>query len=221
MSHMGILTSKQVNKDYYLAAKYVSLERFISYFYQTDLIRQQCPQNILFIGVGDAMVPTFLKKQFGQDAVVTLDIDPDLSPDCVGDIRSLPFQDNTFDLVVAFEVIEHLPFGESEKALAELSRVSKSYVLLSVPHRRTGFEFVFKFPLIRSVLKKSFVGFKLLWPVRFPGFAISKQHHWEIDGFGLSLKNFRNVLSRNFKIEREFTPVLSAYQRFFVLRKIK
>jgi len=48
-----------------------------------------------------------------------------------GDVFQLPFQDNSFDLVTAVEVLEHLerPRG----ALAELKRVSRRYVLLTVP----------------------------------------------------------------------------------------
>jgi ubiquinone/menaquinone biosynthesis C-methylase UbiE len=40
-------------------------------------------------------------------------------------------EDNSFDLVIMLEVLEHL--DEIEKALSELFRVSNKYVLLSVP----------------------------------------------------------------------------------------
>ncbi len=49
-----------------------------------------------------------------------------------GDIYNLPYEDNTFDLVLCTEVLEHL--GEPEKALKELVRVSKKYLVISVPN---------------------------------------------------------------------------------------
>lgn len=49
-----------------------------------------------------------------------------------GDILNLPFADNSFDLVLCFQVLEHL--SEPGQALRELCRVSKCFCLLSVPH---------------------------------------------------------------------------------------
>lgn len=49
-----------------------------------------------------------------------------------GDIYTLPYKSNSFDLVVCTEVLEHL--DEPRKAYKELIRVSKKYILLSVPN---------------------------------------------------------------------------------------
>ncbi len=49
-----------------------------------------------------------------------------------GTIYDLSFKDNSFDLVMATEVLEHLE--DPKKALKELVRVSKKYLLLSVPN---------------------------------------------------------------------------------------
>lgn len=49
----------------------------------------------------------------------------------IGDILNIKIKDNSYDLVMALEVLEHL--ASPLKALKELSRVSKKYVLISVP----------------------------------------------------------------------------------------
>lgn len=52
-----------------------------------------------------------------------------------GDVCQLPFPDGSFDLVIACELLEHLPFDTFSDALNELSRVSRKYVIATVPYR--------------------------------------------------------------------------------------
>ena len=47
-------------------------------------------------------------------------------------ITALPFADDSFDLVMATEILEHLP--DPRLGLREVKRVSRRYCLLSVPH---------------------------------------------------------------------------------------
>jgi 2-polyprenyl-3-methyl-5-hydroxy-6-metoxy-1,4-benzoquinol methylase len=47
-------------------------------------------------------------------------------------IYDLPYKDNSFDLVVCTEVLEHL--REPEKAVKEMLRVSRKYLIISVPN---------------------------------------------------------------------------------------
>lgn len=49
-----------------------------------------------------------------------------------GNVYSLPYKNNSFDLVVCCEVLEHLVYPE--KALKEIIRVSHKFCLLSVPN---------------------------------------------------------------------------------------
>ena len=51
-----------------------------------------------------------------------------------GRIENIPFPDNSFDIVLCCEVLEHLPSPIYEKALKEIKRVAKKYVLISVPN---------------------------------------------------------------------------------------
>lgn len=199
----------------YRRDSYAPLERFIAYHAQLELVRETRAATILFIGIGDGMVPDFLKKD-PRYQVTTFDFDARLAPDVVGDIRALPFPDRSFDLVCAFEVLEHIPFDDAKGALAEIARVART-AAVSLPHRQTGFDVAFKFPFIRTLTSRNVLSFSLLVPVRFPGFAVSGQHYWEIDWWTTSIRAVRAAMRRHFTIEREFTPPLDQYHRFFLL----
>lgn len=50
----------------------------------------------------------------------------------IADIYNLPYKDNSFDMVLCNEVLEHLE--KPQDAIKELRRVSSKFLLLSVPH---------------------------------------------------------------------------------------
>jgi SAM-dependent methyltransferase len=52
-----------------------------------------------------------------------------------GSIDKLPFETNSFDICIAQEVLEHLPFKVFENSLSEIERVSSQFILISVPYR--------------------------------------------------------------------------------------
>jgi SAM-dependent methyltransferase len=56
---------------------------------------------------------------------------------------ALPFADGAFDLVLSSEMLEHLTDEDYAAALAEMSRVTQRYLLLSVPYREdVGFRVI-------------------------------------------------------------------------------
>jgi hypothetical protein len=50
-------------------------------------------------------------------------------------IEALPFDDDSFDVVSCMEVLEHLPDEIYEQGLAELRRVCRGQLLMTVPYR--------------------------------------------------------------------------------------
>jgi ubiquinone/menaquinone biosynthesis C-methylase UbiE len=99
-------------------------------------------ENVVDVGCGDGILLARLKKEkIGKDwegidndsGLVELanKVRPNLKI-TTGDIYKLPFKSNSFDLVVCTEVLERLE--NPKKAYRELLRVSKKYVLLSVPN---------------------------------------------------------------------------------------
>jgi hypothetical protein len=98
------------------------------------------PQRILEIGVGEGIVTERVIARFPDAAVLGLDLPDDALADdwnerglsCVfGDATTLPFPDDSFDLVLAIEVFEHLPHPDG--ALVELARVGDGQLIASVP----------------------------------------------------------------------------------------
>ena len=51
-----------------------------------------------------------------------------------GSITNLPFEDESFDLVTSLEVLEHLPQEDFKQGISELHRVSKKYIIITVPN---------------------------------------------------------------------------------------
>jgi ubiquinone/menaquinone biosynthesis C-methylase UbiE len=47
------------------------------------------------------------------------------------DAKTLPYSDNSFDLVLSFSVLLHVPFEDIRNHLRELMRVSKKYVFIA------------------------------------------------------------------------------------------
>lgn len=55
-------------------------------------------------------------------------------PSTQASIDDLPFDDRSYDIVSCLEVVEHLPEPVYLKALSELARVSRKYIMLGVPN---------------------------------------------------------------------------------------
>ena len=52
----------------------------------------------------------------------------------LGDINQIPLEDGSYDCVTSLQVLEHIPHSTYQTALSELARVSKKYILISVPY---------------------------------------------------------------------------------------
>lgn len=186
----------QVNKEHY-SWKYESLGRWASYYYQIDNILKNLDskeQKILEVGVGNHFVQDKLKR--GGFKIYSVDFDRSLNPDYVADIRKLPFKNNSFDVVCAFEVLEHLPFTEFKKTLLELKRVSKGKILFSVPyicfHPYVEFKLL---PLIRPKI------FEFRIPLFFLKHRFDGEHYWEIGKKGFPFKKIKKEIKKsNLKI---------------------
>jgi ubiquinone/menaquinone biosynthesis C-methylase UbiE len=69
----------------------------------------------------------------------------------VEDISKLSFSNQSFDCVTCLEVIEHLPQNIYRQSLAELARVAKDHVIISVPFEENLEESFNQCPNCRSI----------------------------------------------------------------------
>lgn len=91
--------------------------------------------SILDVGCGNGLITNQLPESL---KVVGLDRSEEAlkyvqKETIVGDILNLPLDDKSFDLVICNDVLEHLTTKEREQALKELARVSRKYILITVP----------------------------------------------------------------------------------------
>lgn len=146
--------------------------------------------SVLEVGIGEGEVMTRVRSMFPEARIVGVDLpDPDLQTEwrdvglsaMCADGAKLPFPDNSFDLCLAIEVMEHV--DEPNAVLAEIRRVSTDVVVLSVPRE----------PLWR--IANMARGSYLAQLGNTPGHV----NHW-------SSKGFRRFVEREFSIIRSATP---------------
>lgn len=200
--------------------EYNDFKRFVSYFSQIEIIRSLNTNHILEVGIGNSFVSDYLKK-FGYN-IVTCDIDKDANADFISDIRNLKVNDRSFETTMACEVIEHIPFKDLKKAINECCRVSKRYVIISTPYSSLDFDIVIRSQILSKYLNKFL--FRILF--RIPFFwretIFGGEHYWEMGRKNYSLNKIRKeIYHSDFKIIKEFTPVLDTYHYFFIMERIK
>jgi len=135
-----------MNKEYY--AEYFKLERTHWWFKVRekiieDVIKAQVPiaRDVSILNIGAATGRT--SEMLGKYGTVTsLEYDEDCCaftrqklniPIIHGSILELPFPDNSFDLVCAFDVIEHV--ADDKLGVKEMDRVCRStgHIFITVP----------------------------------------------------------------------------------------
>jgi 2-polyprenyl-3-methyl-5-hydroxy-6-metoxy-1,4-benzoquinol methylase len=108
-----------------------------------ELFERAAPRSILDVGCGEGVLTAQWAERLGDGRVVGIDLDdPKLRAEWerrarpnlefrVEEATSLSFDDDSFDVACAIEVLEHLP--DPEATLAEMARVAGRKLLVSVP----------------------------------------------------------------------------------------
>jgi SAM-dependent methyltransferase len=95
-------------------------------------------ESILDVGCGNGAFLNSLPSSY-------ITIGTDLSQEALryarvkvvrSDISALPFPDRSFDLVTCLEVLEHLPHKAFTDTLDQIARITRKYVIISVPNNQ-------------------------------------------------------------------------------------
>jgi len=126
---------EEIKRHYDLFSSDYDRDRTRKYFnfvndMETEIVLNYCKnKDVLEIGCGTGLILRKIQK------VVRLGIGVDLSSEMLkiayskdlevmqGDVVSLPFRDETFDVTFSFKVLSHVP--EIRRAISEISRVTK------------------------------------------------------------------------------------------------
>jgi SAM-dependent methyltransferase len=143
LEHATVMTHVPTGNTYDKYASSNPVERrLMSGFFAAldDALPALPPAAVLEVGVGEGEVSERIRARYPDAGVVGVDLpDPELAASwherglagVFGDIAHLPFPSGSFDLVLAIEVLEHVP--DPPAALAELERVGRDRLVLSVP----------------------------------------------------------------------------------------
>jgi hypothetical protein len=202
-----------VDGGHYEFETYLTRERWTSIWHQIDATLRSAPDQVLEIGVGSGVFASMI-RQFSHAAVVSADFDPALNPDIVADVARLTdvIERESFDVVCAFQVLEHIPFQSLAPAVEQMAAVSSDRVLISLPHWGYPFE------LDLRVLKKRF---RLSFSHRLTrphSWTFDGEHYWEIGPKGYSLEIVRETIARVVDIEKEYFVPGNSYHYFLECR---
>jgi SAM-dependent methyltransferase len=197
----------------YAERKLVDKGHFISYWHQINEVTTVSPTEVLEIGVGNRFLSGYLRER-GLD-ITAVDVESILCPDIVGTLIALPFQDSSFDTVVCFEVLEHMPFDQSLLAMKEIARVARRHIIISVPDASRTYRIHLRLPGINARRIIEFFPDLKLPPVRDDG-----PQYWEIGQKGYPLRRVTDGFQRaGLKVEKTYRVFEYVRHRFFVLSK--
>ncbi|MBW4607269.1 MAG: class I SAM-dependent methyltransferase [Hassallia sp. WJT32-NPBG1] len=198
-------------------SEYFSKDRFISYYHQLRLISSlgNNVQNILEIGIFNSLLTDLLKRN-GYN-VTTADVDPNVKPELVLDLTTdFVLPKDKFDAIVLFQVLEHLPYEQSEQALKKLAQATNKFLVISLPYNTQYLTVQIKSSLFLE--KPKYLLFKV--PQFWSRNPISNQHYWEIGLKGYPKKRILNsVANAGLTVKQEFIDPVNPYHYFLVLEK--
>lgn len=196
-------------KDYY-SDGYLAPKRLSSYGYQYNLALQTKCTTFLNVGSANNLLRLMLNSQNLE--VVESDIDINTKPSIIAVLPDLPYRSKSFEVVLCFQVLEHLPIELFQPCIKEMTRVAQKYLIISLPDQtisnkqkaKNYFYRVFKHP--RE------------WK-NYRSVKLDSEHFWEIGQSTVSLDMIVSFFTEeNLGIVNHFRNPLFSYHHFFLLQ---
>ena len=196
--------------------------RWIHYFHQIRRVAsvlRNYPEgkefSVLEIGPSHGVVTHYL--QLCGVPVKTLDVDPDNKPDYRGSVTNINtlVPSNSCDMIIACEILEHLPFADFASILEKMKKVSRKYIFISVPDsRRILFQARLKLPALNEVS----CSFRITGPRMEP--QPNGGHQWELGRRGTSRSRvLKEIKKAGLRIEAHYSNIDTPQNYYFLLSK--
>ena len=187
--------------------------------------------HILEIGKGHGVLSSLLKNF--DYKYKSFDIDENLLPDICGDVTNMEnIESNSFDLICAFQTLEHLHYEKYLLAIKHMARVTNNYLLISLPCDQNYFNLSFKLNFKEKILHRLNFNFKKL--INMPNLMSrdidvsvfdkrndkKNPHYWEVNRPSYSKKKIIKSLE-NVGLEKikDFHNNHYAYHWFILCKK--
>ena len=97
-------------------------------YFAYDIVEKLSPKSLLDVGCGKGLFVEWAKAK--NINAVGLDFASDY--DVQADILNMPFPDKSFEMITAFDVLEHLLPEDLGRGLSEMFRVAKFWWIISI-----------------------------------------------------------------------------------------
>jgi hypothetical protein len=202
-----------------------------SIFYQISEIANLNLSSVLEIGGGTNLNRHIFKYLDKNIDYKVCDVNAEYKPDYLCDFQNLELN-NQFDMVCAFQILEHNSLENLENMLKKMRSLSKKFVLFSVPFngqvlsvninfRLFGRAFYFSKTFVsKTITTKNTDTKKIEQRVKKNPKKKYDPHYWEVGRKEMSKLKFDSLLKKlNFKIVKEYYNEIFPYHLFYLLKK--